>query len=182
VAQFEKTVPQGLKPTFIGWRLYGTAEAVPSQSNFKLTHYRCFAPARRPSINKRAAMSAIAASRSSRSRPSEGRPGGKPARAAGARLPKSRRVAMLKALADPHRFALLEQIARAGCPLGCAQARAALPISAATLSHHIKELETAGLIEVRRAGKFAYLSLRPGVLAGLAGALAALESPACPAG
>lgn len=109
-------------------------------------------------------MSATAA------RPSAGKP---------ARAPSARRTALLKALADPHRFALLEQIARARCPLGCAQARAALPISAATLSHHVKELETAGLIEVRREGKFAYLSLRPGVLAGLAGALAALESPAC---
>ncbi len=62
------------------------------------------------------------------------------------RLTRARRTAILKALADPRRFELLERIAKAGCPLGCAQACAALPISAATLSHHIKELETAGLI------------------------------------
>jgi ArsR family transcriptional regulator len=80
------------------------------------------------------------------------------------RLTRARRTALLKALADPRRFELLEKIARAGCPLGCAQARAALPISAATLSHHIKELETAGLIHIRREGKFHYMSLRPGVL------------------
>src|ERR1700728_3984797 len=97
-----------------------------------------------------------------------------------ARLNRARRGLILKALADPRRFELLQQIARAGCPLGCTQALAALPISAATLSHHIKELEMAGLIEVRREGKFAYLSLRPGVLASLAAGLTALEPSSCP--
>jgi ArsR family transcriptional regulator len=96
-----------------------------------------------------------------------------------ARLTRARRILLLKALADPRRFELLEKIAKANCPLGCAQARAALPISAATLSHHIKELETAGLIEVRREGKFHFLSLRPGVLDALASNLAALEQTNC---
>jgi ArsR family transcriptional regulator len=96
-----------------------------------------------------------------------------------ARLTHARRTAVLKALADPHRFELLRQIAKAGCPLACADARAAMPISAATLSHHIKELETAGLIEVRREGKFAFLSLRPGVLGAIAASLADLETAGC---
>ena len=87
-----------------------------------------------------------------------------------------------KALADPRRFELLERIAKAHCPLGCAEARAALPISAATLSHHIKELETAGLIDVRREGKFHFLTLRPGVLQGLIGILSALDTDTCPQG
>jgi ArsR family transcriptional regulator, arsenate/arsenite/antimonite-responsive transcriptional repressor len=94
-------------------------------------------------------------------------------------LAGARRAALLKALADPRRFELLERIAQARC-LGCAQAREALPISAATLSHHIKELEAAGLIDIRREGKFHFLSLRPGVLQALAGDLAALEQIACP--
>jgi ArsR family transcriptional regulator, arsenate/arsenite/antimonite-responsive transcriptional repressor len=96
------------------------------------------------------------------------------------RLERTQRALILKALADPRRFELLQQIAKAGCPLGCTQALAALPISAATLSHHVKELETAGLIEVRREGKFAYLSLRPGVLSSLAAGLTALEPDSCP--
>jgi ArsR family transcriptional regulator len=96
------------------------------------------------------------------------------------RLNQAQRGLVLKALADPRRFELLQQIAKAGCPLGCSQALAALPITAATLSHHIKELETAGLIEVRREGKFAYLSLRPGVLGSLAAGLTALEPDSCP--
>lgn len=95
-------------------------------------------------------------------------------------LTRARRTAILKAIADPRRFELLERIARAQCPLGCADALTALRISPATLSHHIKELETAGLIEVRREGKFAYLSLKPGILAALAESLAALETAGCP--
>ena len=91
------------------------------------------------------------------------------------RLTRVRRTAILKALADPHRFELLQYIAKSACPLGCSQARASLPISAATLSHHIKELESAGLISVRREGKFHYLSLRLGALAAVASLLASLE-------
>jgi ArsR family transcriptional regulator len=95
------------------------------------------------------------------------------------RLSTARRTAVLKALADPRRFELLERIAKAGCPLGCAQARAALPISAATLSHHIKELESAGLIHVRREGKFHFLTLKTGILTSLVGLLTALETDPC---
>lgn len=95
------------------------------------------------------------------------------------KLSAVRRTAILKALADPRRFELLEKIVKAGCPLGCAQARAALPISAATLSHHIKELETAGLIIVRHEGKFHFLTLKPGVLKGIIDILAALDTDPC---
>ena len=96
------------------------------------------------------------------------------------RLTDAQRTAVLKALADPRRFELLERIARHRCPLGCSEALAEMPISAATLSHHIKELETAGVIEVRREGKYAFLSLRPGVLEGLASVLCLLGTAGCP--
>jgi len=95
------------------------------------------------------------------------------------RLSRTRRAALLKALADPRRFELLERIAASHCALSCAQAREALPISAATLSHHVKELESAGLIEIRREGKFHFLALRPGVLGALASQLLALETIGC---
>jgi ArsR family transcriptional regulator, arsenate/arsenite/antimonite-responsive transcriptional repressor len=105
------------------------------------------------------------------------RPGNPPksARLTRARLTRARRTALLKALADPKRFQLLERIARASCPLGCAELRPALAISPATLSHHIKELETAGLIQVERQGKFHFLSLRAGVLDALIASLSALR-------
>src|SRR3569623_756719 len=87
------------------------------------------------------------------------------------RLPRAQRTAILKALSDPKRFELLETIARSQCPLGCTAAHEALSIAPATLSHHIKELLTSGLIDVRREGKFAFLSIKPGVLEALSGYL-----------
>lgn len=95
-----------------------------------------------------------------------------------ARLPRARRTALLKALADPKRYELLEHIARTNC-LGCSQAHAALKIAPATLSHHIKELEAAGLIEIERVGKFHNLKLKPGVLNALAETLHSLGSLSC---
>jgi ArsR family transcriptional regulator len=70
------------------------------------------------------------------------------------------RLAILKALADPRRLEILGRLrASEGCG-ACSDMRACLPISAATLSHHLKELEHAGLISVTREGKFAHLALR----------------------
>ena len=97
-----------------------------------------------------------------------------------ARLTRAQRTAILKALADPKRFELLERIAKSTCPLGCGDAYHALAISPATLSHHIKELQTSGLIEVRREGKFHFLSIKPGVLEAIAANLRALSPGSCP--
>ena len=95
------------------------------------------------------------------------------------RLSRARRTAVLKALADPTRYQLLERIAKASCPLSCSDALTVLKIAPATLSHHIKELENAGLIDVTRAGKFHYLKLKPGVLEALAEILQALPTASC---
>jgi ArsR family transcriptional regulator len=95
------------------------------------------------------------------------------------RLTRARRTAILKALADPKRYELLEQIAKSNCPLGCSDALATLRIAPATLSHHIKELENAGLIDIERVGKFHNLKLKPGILENLADTLHTLAVPSC---
>ena len=98
------------------------------------------------------------------------------------RLSRTHRTAILKALADPRRFELLERIAAAQCPMSCSQVLEAMPIAPATLSHHIKELETAGIIETRREGKFHFMNLRSGVLEALAASLTTLDQKNCPKG
>jgi ArsR family transcriptional regulator, arsenate/arsenite/antimonite-responsive transcriptional repressor len=71
-----------------------------------------------------------------------------------------------KALADPRRLEVLRQIGRCNEPSRCVEIKECHEVSAATLSHHMKELETAGLVRVTRDGKFASYTLRRDVLKG----------------
>jgi len=68
-----------------------------------------------------------------------------------------------KALADPRRFAMLEAISSAReCPnQGLCND---FPVSKATVSHHIKELLQAGLIESERDGQFKTYRVRDDVV------------------
>lgn len=67
--------------------------------------------------------------------------------------PKREVLAISRALSDPRRFEILQRIAAKSCA-ACSDLRVAFPITAATLSHHLKELESCGLIEIARRGKF----------------------------
>jgi len=69
-----------------------------------------------------------------------------------------------KALADPRRFEILEMIA-ADNEVACKRMVEAFPVSQATISHHLKELATAGLIEARREGQCGHYRARPEVMA-----------------
>jgi ArsR family transcriptional regulator len=68
-----------------------------------------------------------------------------------------------KALADPRRMAVLEVIAgERECP--CQKLREEFPVSKATISHHIKELVRAGLVEAHRDGQYLHCEVRRDVL------------------
>jgi ArsR family transcriptional regulator, arsenate/arsenite/antimonite-responsive transcriptional repressor len=68
-----------------------------------------------------------------------------------------------KALADPRRMQVLEVIAgERAC--ACTKLREEFPVSKATISHHIKELVRAGLVESHREGQYLQCEVRRDVL------------------
>jgi ArsR family transcriptional regulator len=69
-----------------------------------------------------------------------------------------------KALADPRRFEIFEEMARAGDELCCGSIVERFPVAQATVSHHLKELTDAGLVEIRPEGQFRYFRAVPEVL------------------
>ena len=74
-------------------------------------------------------------------------------------------LAISRALSDPRRFAILQQVAactaEAGMPCSALQEHAF--ISPATISHHMKELSEAGLVVAERNGRCANLTLQRSV-------------------
>lgn len=63
-----------------------------------------------------------------------------------------------KTVADPARFSALQKIAGAG-EVSCSNLSEHLGLTAATISHHVKELIASGIVTQRREGKFVILSL-----------------------
>jgi len=83
-------------------------------------------------------------------------------------------AAALQALADPARLRLLSLIA--SCPdseaCGC-DLTTPIGLSQPTVSHHLKVLHEAGLLDRERRGKWVYFRVRPEPLASLRSALSA---------
>lgn len=78
--------------------------------------------------------------------------------------------AVAKAVSDPRRMALLESIGgerECSCQQLCSESG----VTKGTVSHHIRELLRAGLIEERREGQYAFYEVRREVLAAYAAEL-----------
>jgi ArsR family transcriptional regulator len=75
-----------------------------------------------------------------------------------------------KALADPRRFELLQTIAGSE-EYACSRLCQEFPVSKATISHHLKELVRAGLVEAERCGQYMQYRARRDVLAAYAATL-----------
>ena len=64
------------------------------------------------------------------------------------------------AVAEPRRFKSLKDLAATREPMACGTIVDCHGVSHATISHHLKELQDAGLIDIVREGKFGNVVLR----------------------
>lgn len=96
----------------------------------------------------------------------------------------ARPAKVFKALGDPVRLRLLSMIAsREGGEVCVCEMTPAFELSQPTISHHLKLLRQAGLIDCERRGTWVYYWVLPGALERLAGFLTtpqATGAPACP--
>ncbi|MGX7672380.1 ArsR/SmtB family transcription factor [Plantactinospora sp. DSM 117369] len=83
-----------------------------------------------------------------------------------------------KALGDPVRLQLMSMIASAPAGETCVcDLTPAFDLSGPTISHHLKTLREAGLVDAERRGTWVYYRARPGIMRQLA-SLLGVGSPA----
>ena len=78
---------------------------------------------------------------------------------------------LFRALADPHRVKIINLLATSPEPVCVCEFTGPLGLSQPTVSHHLKKLLQAGLLEREQRGTWAYYSLNRDTLGGLAAAL-----------
>ena len=76
-------------------------------------------------------------------------------------------VRIFKALGDPHRVRIVNQLVNAGEPVCVCDFTATLGISQPTVSFHLKKLLDSGLILREQRGTWAYYSIDPDAFARL---------------
>jgi ArsR family transcriptional regulator len=86
------------------------------------------------------------------------------------RVEAERVAARFRALADPTRVSIVNRLAQADETCVC-DLTAALHVSQPTISHHLRVLREAGLVEAANRGTWAYYSVVPEALNALATAL-----------
>ncbi len=90
-------------------------------------------------------------------------------------------AALLKAVADPHRLAILATLARAQDEVCVCDFTAGLPLNQPTVSHHLRLLREAGLITCERRGTWVYYRLEPDAARRVGDAIARALPAAVPA-
>ena len=85
---------------------------------------------------------------------------------------------LFKALADPARVRIVNLLATAGEPVCACNLNEPVGLSQPTVSHHLKKLVDAGLLEREQRGKWAYFSLKRDAVEKLA-AVADLKGVCC---
>src|SRR2546430_5545830 len=78
-------------------------------------------------------------------------------------------AALFKALGDPARVRIVNLLASRGGETCACEFEPALGLSQPTVSHHLKKLSDAGLLDREQRGKWAYFSINPEAAAKLAG-------------
>jgi ArsR family transcriptional regulator, arsenate/arsenite/antimonite-responsive transcriptional repressor len=78
-------------------------------------------------------------------------------------------AALFAALADPARVRIVNVLATSDAPVCACHLIEPLGLSQPTVSHHLKKLVEAGLLEREQRGKWAYFSLSPEASERLAG-------------
>ena len=71
---------------------------------------------------------------------------------------------VLKALADPSRVRIVNLLANSAQPVCVCDITEVIGLSQATTSFHLKKLMSAGLLERRQRGTWAYYGVRPDAL------------------
>jgi len=79
-------------------------------------------------------------------------------------LDAERIAAVAKALSDPLRVRLLDVLRRSDEPVCQCEFVALFEIGQSLLSHHVRKLVAAGLVEVERRHRWAYYSASPAAL------------------
>jgi ArsR family transcriptional regulator len=77
-------------------------------------------------------------------------------------------AALFRALGVPARVRILNVVATRGEPVCICELTVPLGLAQPTVSHHVRKLVDAGLLDREQRGKWAYLSLRPDALSRLA--------------
>src|SRR5215831_12525866 len=86
-------------------------------------------------------------------------------------------AALFKALGDPARVRIVNLLASRGGEVCACELEPALGLSQPTVSHHLKKLTDAGLLDREQRGKWAYFSINPEAAVRLSGLVDLAEVP-----